>query len=388
MNKLTLDLGEVQFYWRMSKGPAEKNSLVPAFLPFAFSFEPKLGLVIQQRNPLVADWLKHIYELDSNVGYLQEGHALAESYGSDFLNFMQRTFLNSASSGQRIFEIGCGGGYLLSRLAAAGHDVAGIDPSPVAARVAKTAGFRMFPEFYPSESFREEADLIFHYDVLEHVDDPVIFLRAHHRNLRDAGHIVVAVPDCTEGIARGDISMLIHEHLNYFDLESLRATVSAAGFVPLSVERSRYGNVLYCVAVRASGSRQAEDASPIAVEKFTGFVRKAERARACFRDFVGPALEDPRADVSLYVPLRLIPYLCALKRRDGFRFFDDDPGIRGKYFDGFPVPVEGFDDFVRRPPTHAIIGSFAFADVIRRRISENVGRPVEIMTLRDIASDD
>ena len=381
-----LPLGDIAFYWRMlDRYPSDADG-TPAFLPFDFSVDAALGLVIQRRNPLVLDWLKRVYELDSNVGYLQEGHALAQKYGTDFLDFMADSLLGGTAGGRRIFEVGCGGGYLLARLAAAGHDVAGIDPSPVAARVAEEAGFSMFREFYPSESFSERADLIFHYDVLEHVEDPVAFLRAHHRNLSEAGHIVIAVPDCTESISRGDISMIIHEHLNYFDGNSLAATVNAAGFNPLRVEKSRYGNVLYCLASRGAAPAAAPGAHAAGRDKFSRFASKVADARARFRKFAEPVLADARASLALYVPLRLIPYACGLDKT-GFRFFDDDPGVRGKYFDGFNVPVEGFEDFLRRPPTHVVIGSFAFAEAIGRRIRENVRAPVTITTLRELAPD-
>ena len=382
-----LSLGDIAFYWRMLDRYPPVADGMPAFLPFDFSVDAALGLVIQRRNPLVLAWLKRVYELDSNVGYLQEGHALAEKYGTDFLDFMRNSLLGDAAGGRRIFEVGCGGGYLLARLATAGHDVAGIDPSPVAARVAEKAGFAMFREFYPAESFRERADVIFHYDVLEHVEDPVAFLRAHHRNLTEAGHIVIAVPDCTESITRGDISMVIHEHLNYFDGESLAATVRAAGFSPMRVERSRYGNVLYCLASRGASTASAAGAQAAGRGKFARFASKVSDARARFREFAEPVLADAQASLALYVPLRLIPYACGLGKA-GFRFFDDDPGVRGKYFDGFNVPVEGFEDFVRNPTTHVVIGSFAFAEAIGRRIRENVRAPVTMATLRELAPDE
>lgn len=87
----TIDLGLVPFYWRTKPAPGPDGSGIPQRLPFAFAFDRGLQLVIQQRRPEVLDWLHVVYTRDANVGYLQEGHALAESYGNDFLNFFART---------------------------------------------------------------------------------------------------------------------------------------------------------------------------------------------------------------------------------------------------------------------------------------------------------
>ena len=75
----SLELGEVPFYWRIKKSITQPPQDIPARLPFAFSFMDDLQLVIQRRDPEVLKWLEHVYREDANVGYLQDGHALAAS---------------------------------------------------------------------------------------------------------------------------------------------------------------------------------------------------------------------------------------------------------------------------------------------------------------------
>ena len=108
MTPARLDLGCAQFYWRVTDAPSTHPE-IPAFLPFAFAFEPSLQLVIQQRNPEVLGWLDRVYREDANVGYLQEGHALANSYGGEFVGFLEGAISARASKTHRIAEIGCGG---------------------------------------------------------------------------------------------------------------------------------------------------------------------------------------------------------------------------------------------------------------------------------------
>ena len=377
-----LRLGDIAFYWRMSDLPG-RPSPVPDFLPFAFTFDATLGLIVQERNPRVLECLETIYREDWNVGYLQEGHALAEAYGNDVIGFIE-SVLDPAGA-PRVLEIGCGGGYLLSYLRRRGFRVVGIDPSPVAAREAARLEIEVMPGFYPTVRPDARVDAVFHYDVLEHVADPVAFLAAHHHDLAAGGVLLIAVPDATESIALGDISMVIHEHLNFFDRDSLRRTVEAAGFRVLALEKGGYGGVLYCAAVADPTQHAAPpDAAALAdTEKFDRFCERVERAVRRFPAFLPRA--DEAADApGFYVPLRAIAYLSTLGRTDGIRFFDDDPGIHGRYFDGFPVPVENFTDLQVRPASHIFVTSTAFGDRLKEKVLQGVEPQPEVLTLTEL----
>ena len=83
-----LKLNEIPFYWRVKKNSDDFSNDIPIKLPFSFAFDNKNQLLIQKRNKKTIDYLNKIYLANSNVGYLQEGHSLATSYGDEFLNFV------------------------------------------------------------------------------------------------------------------------------------------------------------------------------------------------------------------------------------------------------------------------------------------------------------
>src|SRR5215831_763495 len=123
----TIELGDLSFYWRMTDrrgAPAD----IPAFLPFAFGFTPRTQLITQVPNDRVLETLGRTYLQDHNIGYMQEGHALADKYGQDFLQFLRRALLGTGRA-HSIMDVGCGGCYLLNALKQDGHRVFGIDPS-------------------------------------------------------------------------------------------------------------------------------------------------------------------------------------------------------------------------------------------------------------------
>ena len=226
-------------------------------------------------------------------------------------------------------------------------------------------------------------DLVLSSGVLEHVPDPVAFLRGHHDDLTDDGLWIVSVPDSTPSIVLGDLSMILHEHISYFEEESLRRVVTAAGFEILDFAYAAYGASLYCFARRARVAGATADEGTV---KFCVFADRVRSSREKIGTHLRPLLNGKDDALGFYVPLRPLPYLSQMRAFDGFRFFDDDPGVHGKYFDGFNVPVENFADLQARPVRHMVVMSLPHAPAITRKIRGAFGDQIAVTSLEEILS--
>lgn len=373
-----LRLPRMPFYWRIRRSVADRHASIPSRLPYSFGVIPELNLVIQKRDEALMSCLKDMYEEESNIGFLQDGHNLATGYGGDFLDFVQRHA--APRTIKKVIEIGCGGCYLLEKLRDRGFDVTGVDPSPIAVAKGKEKGISIIPDFYPSPAVDFKADLIFHVDVLEHVPDPAGFLRLQRDGLTPDGVLMINVPDCTASIACGDISIASHQHLNSFDDRSLYNTVMAAGLNVVTIEKSRFGGSLYCVASLKPPLTPFRIDVP--EEHARNFIGKAANAQANFERRVKPLL-DTGESVGFYMPLRALPYLASIDYLDGFRLFDDIAHWHRGYFDGLDIPIENGDDLARNPVRHLFIMSLTFGEVVKNKV---LGRcpAVQVTTLRDM----
>ncbi|HXZ48487.1 MAG TPA: class I SAM-dependent methyltransferase [Usitatibacter sp.] len=368
-----LAIADLPLYWRIRKPGEGPHPAIPASLPLTLRLDRALGLLAQEVDERLRKVLREVYLAESNIGYLQEGHTLAKGYGEDLFRFLSAAV--EAEGVRRALEIGCGGCLMLAALAERGVAVAGVDPSPVAAEAGRRKGVEVISSFFPPPAPLEPADLIFHADVLEHVEDPVAFLGSHHPFLAERGCVAVAVPDSTESVALGDISMLMHQHVNYFTLASLRRTVSAAGFTVLKVEKSGYGGSLYCLARRgkAAGPGDASDGDE---------ARFFERARAALGRARARIAARPAA--GFYMPLRAAPYLAAFDlARPGVRVFDDTAHWHRGQIDGLPLPIENIGDLAADPPPSVFVMSLTFGDVVRDKV-RRVAPGVEVSTLREL----
>lgn len=144
-----------------------------------------------------------------------------------------RTILRYMPQG-RLLEVGVGSGRFLEAARKAGFEVMGCDLSPaVCRRVEEQIGVHMHCgplDSLPKGSF----DVVAMHHVLEHVEDPVGFLRSVREVLRQGGIVHIAVPNvaCWEAQFSG-WNCYVPYHLTYFDRETLARAVREAGLVPV-----------------------------------------------------------------------------------------------------------------------------------------------------------
>ncbi|MBI4849797.1 MAG: methyltransferase domain-containing protein [Nitrospirae bacterium] len=96
----------------------------------------------------------------------------------------------------RILDIGCGSGYFLDLLKTKGMKCSGYEFSPEASEAARAKGHDIFNGPFP-EALASTApyDVICMFQVLEHLPDPIGFLRDARKLLRPEGVLIVSVPD-------------------------------------------------------------------------------------------------------------------------------------------------------------------------------------------------
>jgi hypothetical protein len=177
-------------------------------------------------------------------------------------------------------------------------------------------------------------------------------------------------------VSLGEISMTMHQHLNYYDLESLRNVFEAAGLEVLLLEKAAYGGSLYCCARKnAVDLDYAKKAGAIKFKKFNDLAQvNADRIVSEMTKAF-----DRNESVGFYAPLRALPYLAWNEKWTGFRFFDDTGHWYGRCFDGVDVPIENFGDLTAKQVDCLFIMSLTFGKKIQSRI---IDRDIYIRSLK------
>ena len=136
----------------------------------------------------------------------------------------------------RVLDVGCAAGFALEVLRDLGYDTYGLEISrPMAERAAGVLGAdRVHHGPLTSGVFGGGFDLMTMWDVVEHVEDPIEFLRTARSLLKEDGLLVLETQNVRSWFAR----LLgirwqhykFHEHLHHFDPHTIVKLLDAAGF--------------------------------------------------------------------------------------------------------------------------------------------------------------
>lgn len=358
---MTLISFELPFHIGMADEPT--NGAFPDALPFALGQRPDLGLLIQVPDVGVVEQLDRVYRRGSMLGTPLSAEGLGRSYADDFLGFIRESVPRRPKAPLSLLEIGCGSGYLLGRMRDLGANVIGVEPGPQATlgRTEHDIEIIQEPFLGPQQFGERRFDVILHHCVLEHVPDPVGFLRIQRQMLTPGGRLLIGVPDEEPYLAAGDISTLAHQHWSYFTEGSLTAILAASGFEPTRVVSAGFGGAMYAAAEPSVRDEHRHEWEP---SRFADTAR--DRIAALERFFA--EMDAAGRTVGLWPGARAVNYLHILRPRVPIRLFDDDGLLTRKYYPPIPVPVETRAQLLARPVDELVMLTRAFGAKLRSEL--------------------
>lgn len=167
----------------------------------------------------------------------------------------KETFEKFRYTGTEIFrnkivaDVGCGCGAFLDFVNGVANTVIAIEPSATYRAIMDRKGFRTYP--YAEEAindYKSEVDVITSFDVIEHVEDPEIFLKNAFELLSNDGQAIIGTP--TDAPVMRELLGNVYEqkllfstqHLWVFSQSNLRMLAERVGFSDIQIKYyQRYG---------------------------------------------------------------------------------------------------------------------------------------------------
>jgi 2-polyprenyl-3-methyl-5-hydroxy-6-metoxy-1,4-benzoquinol methylase len=146
-------------------------------------------------------------------------------------------YLPYPGKGARVLDVGCGNGCFLMQMRAAGWEVSGVEPDPIAAAAAAAAGINVRTGLLePGTQPEKYYDAVTLNHVIEHLHYPVETLRTCRQVLKPGGMIFIATPNFASTghrlFGRDYFPLDPPRHLVLFTAGSLQAALRTAGFEP------------------------------------------------------------------------------------------------------------------------------------------------------------
>lgn len=183
--------------------------------------------------------------LEKILGYLIYLHPGRRADVDGYIKFLHPHL------GGKLLEVGCGNGKKLAQLKKFGWDVEGVDFDSTAVEIAQHRGMKIRLGELEEQTYQENRfDAIVSSHVLEHVPEPIGFMRECYRILKPGGQLVFATPNAGsyghkifQGHWRG---LEPPRHLHIFAKDSLFYAAARAGFQNIRCHSTgRGGRALY-----------------------------------------------------------------------------------------------------------------------------------------------
>ena len=212
----------------------EYHSHLYDFKDFSFKKCTKCSLIMQNPQPVFTDLSERYdkdyfkYEIENEEAFFFLMTLALSDIGFETLDF-------SNDSSRRILDVGCATGRFLHEFKGNGWEVAGIEICKEAADYGnKNRKVNIHNCTLEEARFTEKSFTVVHAShLIEHLNDPVLFLREVYRILKDNGYLIIVTPNIRsfQGfIFRSEWRSAIADHLFLYSLNALEKLCSSNGF--------------------------------------------------------------------------------------------------------------------------------------------------------------
>jgi 2-polyprenyl-3-methyl-5-hydroxy-6-metoxy-1,4-benzoquinol methylase len=155
-----------------------------------------------------------------------------------------------------VVDVGCGAGSLLDHVSGLAQSAVGIEPNKELGSRLTVRGLTWFPSLGAAiHDLEDKVDLVICNQVIEHVENPLVFLKDIFRLLKKGGILILSTPnlnDILSQVCPDAFPSFFYrtQHRWYFDAESLKKAAELAQFKDCRIKFvHRYGlsNALYWI---------------------------------------------------------------------------------------------------------------------------------------------
>ena len=192
------------------------------------------------------------------------------------------------------------------------------------------------------------------------------------------GVLIFVVPDCTSHIKEKDLSMCMHQHLNYFSKTSMEYLLYLTGFDEVEVTISNKTGTLHCFAkndqrFNLQKENLLNELKIKTKNESKSFFDKVSSSYKNVSKFLYKFMEENKdIKIGFYPPLRAIPYISSILcfGEDNLFFIDDNKKVQGRYICDIPIKIISREEAALKGVNNFVICSKPFKKIMEENIKK------------------
>lgn len=292
--------------------------------------------------------------------------------GDTYIEFVESVI--SDFSRKKILEIGAGSTYIaeyfLQKYRIPKYTI--VDPA-VKKVVSRKKNLELVHDYFHTGLIKEKYDIVLSFNTLEHVLDPVVFLRDIKKVLhRRSGKIILVFPTIERQFLTGDFNALLHEHLIYFTKQTALALFTQLGLSVLE-EYEDDDTLFFSLEPRMVTLRENRSKDNLLFLGKKAFSANLKNTKEILlRDLSsGKRIAFHGACNGLNNFL----FLSSLEHHDQFFLFDGDSSKIGKFLPVLKKPILSVDNPIYKTCDVVYVAASTFFDEIRSFLLRNMHFP-------------
>lgn len=360
----------------------------PAALPFALGMNPQVGLAIQLPNVQTQKALTEAYLEGSMLSTpLGEG-----TFGKKRMQLMMAPLLEIMGNftGKYCLEIGCGTGGPMLELIAKGAHLTGCEVGPQGRVAAKRTGAKVIEKLFHPDLFSSFFDCIYSFGVLEHIPNITRFVCDVVTNVKPGGLFYSALQNAQPHLETGSISLLEHEHWNYFTPDSALRLLRFAGFVDVGFQViEECGELCFWGRAPDVGVRQLMAPSEQDIvslhNQMSQYGQKVGKGVEKIRCFFADAKYNGKT-IALYAGGA--HYLMCAMPSQSLRFIDGDQAKHGKKWTRESCAIEAPETLLETPVDYVLVCSRTYYTEIKKYLVDTlkISSSTKILNVEELIS--
>jgi 2-polyprenyl-3-methyl-5-hydroxy-6-metoxy-1,4-benzoquinol methylase len=304
-----------------------------------------------------------------------------------YARFVREQFRRSPET---VLDIGCNDGSQLDAFKSIGLKTYGVDPAKNLYDATVAKGHTVVCDFWPTDQgFDTQFDIITAQNSFAHNPDPLSWLLSAVQRLKYGGKIFISTSQA-DMVLNGEFDTIYHEHINYYNAESMRRLAERAGLHLIDVVKTPIHGTSYIFVLAKQPKNTYRMDNILATERSLGLQDPATYTN--WATGVNDLLTKLKDQIDTYRRhgYTIVGYGAAAKGMTLINasnihldcVIDDNPLKQGLYCPGTGIPVVGIDwlDTVKDPRETIVFIPLAwnFYAEIKKKILAKRNNPADM----------